>query len=263
MDLRVRSNVLLIILMVIGAGVALILWLDGGPGELFLAPVFTFAIWALMREIDPDHNWTALVAAVLAGAWVLLGGEVLSVWALAGLGIAARIITSTSGRRPLLVDLMVASVFGVAIAFTVEGWAAGFGIALAIYLDDRFRGENRLQPIAASALTAVGTTVLASLTGAFPERFPDVVQLVAIAAGVAALILIGRDPATPISQVDARHAAFLDEARLHVSRSVIGIVVFVTTILTGTDARGMIVVVGALGLAIISNEIELLRRRSR
>lgn len=262
MDMRVRSNVVLIVLLVIAAGVALVLWLSRGPVELLLAPVFTFVIWALVREIDPDHEWAAALAGLIAGAWVLIGAPVLSVWAVAGLAVAARIVSGTTGRRLLPVDLVAVAALGTFIGLTVEGWVAGFGIALALYLDDRFRDESRLSVIAASALTAAGTTIVASSSDAFPETLPGVIQYVVIAAGVAALILLFREPATPISQVDARHAAFLDRTRLHISRTVVGVQAFVMAILAGTSGQGVIVVIGALVVVIISNEVELLRRRT-
>ena len=261
MDFRRRSNLMLAVIVVISAGVAGFLWLNGEPGEIWISPVYVFLIWALLREIDPDHNWTALLAAAATAVWSLAGGPVASGLAIAGLMVAARIITSTTGRRLLVTDLAGVAVFGIAIGFSVEGWAAGFGIALGIYLDDRFRGDNRLPAVAASALTAIGSTVVANVTGAFPERLPNIVQAVAAAAGVVALLLLARDPAEPISQVDARHSAFMDKARLHVSRSVVGILVFLMAILTGVRADGLIVLVTALGLAVVSNEIEFIRRR--
>lgn len=259
-DIRSPSNVAIAILTVITGGIAVVRWLGAEPGEIVLAPVYVFLIWALIREIDPDHHWAALVGATLTAGWALSGANVTSALAIAGLMVAARIVTSTTGRRPLPLDLVAVGVFGVAIGFTVEGWAAGFGIALAIYLDDRFAVESRLMAVGAAAATAVGTTVMATLTSAFPERLPDIDQVMAIAAGLAALLLLIREPAHPISQVDARHAAFIDRSRLHSCRSMVGILLFLMTVLTGVDAGGMIVVVAALVLAIVSNEIELLRR---
>lgn len=237
------------------------MWLNGEPGRVLLTPVYVFLVWALLREVDPDHDWTALAAAVFTGFWGLTGGPVVSGLAIAGMMVAARIVTSTTGRRLLTIDLVGASVLGVVIGFTVEGWAAGFAIAIALYLDDRFRGDNRLPAVAAAALTAIGTTVLANVTGAFPERLPDIIEVVAAMAGVVALLLLARDPAEPISQVDARHAAFMDKARLHASRSLIGVFTFLIAILAGQEAEGLIVVVAALALAVVSNEIELIRRR--
>lgn len=261
MDIRSPSNVVVGILTLITAGIAVLLWLNDTPGEIVLAPIHTFLVWALVREVDPDHEWTALVAATLTAVWALTGGTVASALAIAGLVLAARIVTSTTGRRPLPLDLVVVSVFGIAIGFTVEGWVAGFGIALAIYRDDRFHEKSRLMGVGASAATAIGTTVVATLTNAFPERLPDIDQGMAIVAGLVTLAVIAREPAAPISQVDARHAAFLEKPRLYVSRSLVGILMFVMTLLTGVDAEGMIIVVAAVALTIISNEMELLRRR--
>lgn len=263
LDLRRPSNVSMVAIVVTSGVVALVLWLGDGSGQVFLAPVFAFLVWALTREVDPDHDWTALVGALLASVWVLSGGSVVSGLAVAGLLTAARIMTSTTGRRPLRTDLAWVTVFGVAIGFTVEGWAAGFGIAVALYLDERFRDEHRLEATVAAAVTALGTTIVATAAGAFPDRLPHVIQYLAIAAGVISLVLLVRDPATPISVVDARYAAFLDKARLHVSRSVVGVLVFLITILIGSEARGTVVLIAALALAVVSNEIELLRRRGQ
>lgn len=242
---------------------AVVFWLSGTAVTVLLAPVLAFLLWALLREIDPDHQWTAIVGAVVAGVWVLRGLPVSSVWATGGLIVATRITTSTTGRRLLSIDLGVATVFGIAISFTVEGWAAGFGIALALYLDDRFRGDNRMPAIAASAITAVGSTLVATLTGAFPDTVPDVIQYLAIFTGLASLAFLVREPALPTSRVDARHGAFIDRARLHASRSIVGVLVFLMTILTGGDAEGLATVIAALWLAVLSNEVALIRRKEK
>jgi hypothetical protein len=254
--------VVAIIVVIVGVA-AVVLWMSGRSVEVLLAPVFAFLIWAVLREIDPDHQWSAMSGAIIASAWLLQGMAVASLWATGGLIVASRITTLTTGRRLLPIDLAAITVFGIAIGFTLEGWAAGFGIALALYLDDRFRGENRLPAITASAVTAIGTTVVATAAGAFPDTAPDVVQYLAIVAGVAALVLLVREPAVPTSQVDARHAAFIDRARLYASRSIIGVLVFLMTILTGADAERLVIVIAALWLAVLSNEIELIRRRRR
>ena len=249
--------------MVLAAGVALLRWLGGEQGSLLLAPVFTFLTWALLREIDPDHPWSAILAGVFAGGWVLTGGSVMSAWAVAGLLVATRIVAASTGRRPLGTDLAVVTVVGIAIAFTVEGWLAGFGVGLAIYIDDRFRQENRMAAIAAATLTAVGATIVASLNSAFSERVPEVIQYLAVTAGILGLILLIREPAIPISQVDARHAAFFEQDRLHVCRALAGVVVFLMTLLIGAEGQEAVVLIVAVALAVVSNEIELVRRRAR
>jgi hypothetical protein len=252
------------ITIVLGAGaVALVLWLTGSPaGYIFYAPAHAFVSWALLREIDPDHNWTALVGAAGAGAWVLWGGLHISLLAVGVVMVAARIVTETTGRRPLPTDLGV-MVGACLIGFTVAGWVAGFGLAIALYLDDRLAEQSRGIQIASSAVTAIGTTVVATLTDAFPATLPEIVPYVAITAGVIALLLVVREPADPITQVDARHKSFLHPERLHASRSLVGVLFFAMSLLLGVDAEGLTPVLFALTLALISNEVELVRRHRR
>lgn len=261
MDFKLMPNLALAGVCLVTAAVAAFLWLGGEPGAVMLSPVYAFVVWALVREIDPDHNWSALAAAAFTGIWALLGEPILSGFAIAGLMVVARIVTSTTGRRPLLLDLTGVTIFGIVIGYGAAGWVAGFGIAVAIYLDNRLSGDNNLAATAAAAITAIGTTVVATAANSFPERLPDIVEWVPIAAGLAALILIVRDPAPPLSQVDARHAAFIDGTRLHISRSLVACLAFVMSIVTGQDSTGLLVVIVAMGLIVISNEVELLRRR--
>lgn len=252
------------VLTVVVAGVAaLVLWLGGEPGTVFLAPVFVFATWALLREIDPDHPLVALVAGAAGGAWVFRDGPLVSVLAVGGLVVAARIVTGSTGRRPLGTDLAVVAVGGIAIGFTVEGWVAGFGVAIALYLDNRLSGSPRGMQVAASAVTAIGTTVVATAAGAFPEAIPRVAPVLTVAAGVIALLLVAREPARPVSVVDARHGSLIETGRLHASRTLIGILVFAMTLLVGADAEGAVGVIFGLALAVISNEVALVGRRER
>lgn len=262
LDIRLRSNLILIAIVLLTGAVAVALWLAGNPAEpIFFAPANGFVVWALMREIDPDHDWTALVAAILAGGWVLTTGEYVSILAVAALMLGARLVTESTGRRPLVTDL-VAMALGSLVGFTVEGWVAAFGLAVALYLDDKFAPESRRIQIGVSALTAVGATIVATLSGAFPDALPEVIPWFAVASGLIALLLVARDPAEPISLVDARHKAFVSKARLHSSRTLIGVLVFGMSLLTGEEAIGLVPVLAALLLAVVSNEVERVRRPS-
>lgn len=259
-DIRHRSNLAVVAIVAIAGGVALVLWLNGSPLEIFLAPAYVFLIWALLREVDPDHNWTALVGAVGAGAWVLLEYPLVSAFSVVGLMLAARLVTETTGLRPLPGDLAVATGAGIAIGFTIEGWVAGFGIAIALYMDNRMSDHVRGMQIAAAAITAVGTTIVATAARVFPEALPDLLPYVAVPAGLIALVLVGREPAHPVSEVDARHRSFMRGDRLYASRSLIGVLAFGMVLLVGQSAEGMVPILGALLLAIVSNEVERIRR---
>lgn len=260
LDLRLRSNQAMVGLVAIASLVALVLWLGGESATLFLAPAHVFATWALVREIDPDHQWTALVAAASAGAWVLAGLPVLSILPLGGLVGASRLISATTGRRPLIGDLVVMTIGGIAIGFTVAGWIAGFGIALALYLDDRRTPASRGVQVAAATVTAIGTTVLASAVEAFPKTLPEIIAWIVIVAGGLAVALVAREPPIPVSRVDARYAAPLDHDRLHVSRAVTGMLAFAMSVFTGTEALGLSPLLVALALVLVSGEMTRRRR---
>lgn len=262
LDFSYRSNVTLVGMAGLAAGIALVLWLNGSPVEVFWAPVDLYIMWVLMREVDPDHNWTALVAAAGAGAWTLALQPRAAALAIGGLAIAARIVTSTTGRRPLPTDLAVVAAIGIAISFTIEGFIAGFAIAVAIYLDDRLAEDSRGLQVGSAAVTAIGAAVVATAAGTFPQTLPEIVPYMAIGAGVAALLLVLRDPAPPISQVDARYAAFIREDRLHSSRSLVGLAVFAMALLVGADAIALAPALFGLLLVLISNEVERIRRPS-
>ncbi|HZD24308.1 MAG TPA: hypothetical protein VE569_13045 [Acidimicrobiia bacterium] len=256
-----RSNLLLVILLAAVGVIAIALWVSGDSAEIiFFAPAYVFFTWAVIREVDPDHNWTALVAAAAAGGWVLIGGDRVSVLALGVLILVGRLVTGTTGRRPLLSDL-VALLLAALIAFTGESWVVAFGLAIALYLDVGFSETSHRVQIWVSAGVAVAATLMATLTNAFPTMLPGVRPTVAIAAGALALILVVREPAEPITQVDARHKAFLRQDRLHASRTLVGMVVFAMSLVTGIDNGGLVPTLLALGLVVVSNEIELIRRR--
>lgn len=257
LDLRRPTNLALLSLAAITGVVALVLWLDGRPDGILLAPVQCGLVWALMREIDPDHERTALLAAVGAAAWALVIGTTASIWLVGGLAMSARVLTSTTGRRPLPTDLAVVAAIGIGIGFQAQGWAAGFVVAVAVYLDERFSGTNRPAINAVAAAIAIGTTLVATASNAFGDTPPDVRPLLALVAGFLALVFVVREPAPPISQVDARHSAFLEQRRLHASRSAVGLGLFMAVVVAGVDATGVGAVVAMCWLAVISNEIEL------
>lgn len=260
-DIRSPPNLLLMVVVLLAGAIALLLWLDDGPAEsIFLAPAYAFVTWALLREVDPDHNWTALAASAFAAGWILVGGEHVSVLALGVLILVGRLVSESTGRRPLLTDL-VALLLGALAAYTVEGWIAAFGLAIALYLDDRLTEQSRSAQIWVSAGVAAGATLVATLLDAFPDTVPEVQPVLAMVAGVLALVLVVRDPVEPITQVDARHKSFLSPHRLHASRSLIAVLVFAMTLLTGTTAEGLIPTTAGLLAVIVSNEVEWVRRR--
>ena len=123
-DLRHRPNLVIALLTVAAAVAGLVVGLDSGTVSLtWQTPAHVFLIWALLREIDPDHEWLAIVGGLGAGLWILTGGDVTTALATAGFMVAARLVVFSTGRRPLPTDLAVISLAAL-LGYTTEGWGS-------------------------------------------------------------------------------------------------------------------------------------------
>lgn len=260
MDMSLPSNRAIAGLCGVALIAAVAVWLTGGPIDVLWAPVHTFLAWSVMREIDPDHQVTALLSALVAGLWVIAGLEIVGALAVGALMLASRLVSNTTGRRPLLTDLIPIGIFATAIAFTRAGWVAGFGLALAIYIDDRMATEHNSAAAVTAALAALGASGVATLSRVFPQDLPDVRPLLAVSVGLLALIAVVREPQEPVSVVDSRLKNRLSQSRLHASRALFAVLVFGTAILIGPDAMAVGPLAIALALALASNEVERTRR---
>ncbi len=241
------------------AGAYLTLAHDREPLLAIEAGGYAFLGWALARELDPDRQVPALVLAVLSAAWALLGyGTVMLPFA--GVLVAARLVVETTGRRPLPTDLAVLALFATVISFTPLGWVAGFGLAVAIYVDDRLSDEPTRAALYAAIGAAVGSTIVASLSGAFPRSAPIVRPLLIAALGLMALIATVREPLDPVSFVDSRSKRFLRKDRLHAGRAICAIVLFLGALISGESALDVLPMALVVAFALASSEVERTRR---
>ena len=241
------------------AVVGVALWLSGDAASGWLAPVHTFIVWALIRELDPDRQLTALLAAAFAGVWVLLGYEPAGALALGGLLLAGRIVLNPVGLSLLNTDLIAMTVAATVVSFTAAGWVAGSGIALALYIDARMSEKPRPASLFASAGAAVGATAMATVTNALPDNLSVVEPLVVVSIGLLALAIVVRDPLPVLSNVDHTDTKRMSTERLHASRTLTVVLVFVSALLMGSEARGLIPVVIAIALVLVSEEVKRLR----
>jgi hypothetical protein len=232
--------------------------------DLFLAVEAggqTFLAWALVRELDPDRQTSAIVAALVGGALALIGVPT-ALFAFLGLLMAARFLVETTGRRPLPSDLAAMSVLASVISFTPLGWVMGFGLATSLYIDDRMAEEHNRQALLAAIAGAVGSSAVVTLSGALPETVPSVRPLLAALVGLLALMAVAREPADPVSFVDSRSKRFLRRDRLHIGRAVCALQVFAGALVSGESAGAVIPMALALAIALISSEVERFRRRN-
>lgn len=259
LDLSLTSNRLIIGLSALFAVAGVALWLSGDAPDAWLAPVHTFIVWALVRELDPDRHLTAIVAAVFAGVWVLLGYELAGALALGGLLVAGRIVLNPVGLSLLNTDLVAMAIAATVVSFTAAGWVAGSGIALALYIDARMSDTPRPASLFASAGAAVGASAMASFANALPDNLSDIEPLVVVSIGLLALAIVIRDPLPVLSPVDHTDAKRMSTERLHASRTLTVVLVFASALLMGGEARGLIPVVIAIALVLVSEEVKRIR----
>lgn len=232
---------------------------DRSPLLALQAGGTTFLAWALCRELDPDRQTTAIALAVLGGAWSLLGGET-AIIPFVALLIVARILVETTGRRPLPTDLVVVAIVASLVSYTRLGWVMGFGIAVALYVDDRLAEQPSRGGLLAAMAAAVGSSVVASLIGTFPRALPDVRPMLAIILGLLALFAVLREPVDPVSFVDSRNKRFLRRDRLHAGRAVSAVLVFLGALVSGVGALVVVPMAMVISSALASSEVERVRR---
>jgi hypothetical protein len=125
------------------------------------AALAVFLAWALCREVDPDHEVAALLAAVMTtGALLILPiPDILTLlWAL----LVIRVVNRTTGRAATTTDLVL--VFLLTLWPLSRGFLPAGPIAAAtFFLDGRLKdpARNRL-PFAAVALLATAVALLAT-----------------------------------------------------------------------------------------------------
>lgn len=259
LDLRLWSNRVILGMTVLAAMAAASVLTSRELTDVWTVPVHVFLTWALVRELDPDHNWTALVAAPF-GAWALAVQEVVSAMAMLGLMAAARLVLNSTGRRPLITDLVGLVILASAMAYTPAGWIAGFGVALAIYIDDRLSSEPRAAAVVAATAAALGASAVATLTNALPGTLPDIRPLLAVVIGGVGLVGIAREPVDPVSLADSRARRLLERRRLHAARALVGILLFLSALLMGQEATGLAPALAGYVLALVTSEWDRWRR---
>ena len=135
--------------------------------EAFIAAGSGFTGWALARELDPDTDWTSMVAAALAGivgtAFSIGWGTLLanpSIGLTAIVVVTARIQVGTVGLEPMLTDAAVVGAVAAALSWGDRAnWLTVIAFGLALIGVARRTGDRRFVYVA--ILTVLAATVLA------------------------------------------------------------------------------------------------------
>lgn len=192
-----------------------------------------FLVWALVRELAPDHPMPALWLAALAGGLSVFTGAT-SPAALAGLLVASRIVVRTTGAAPLLTDIVAVGVFVGVFARTPMGWAAGLAVAAAIAVDTNLPVPAPGRHVWLAGAVAVAVTATAVLANALDTgwRPPGWATIVLAVATLAATFLVPVEwPRTPDDQ-----GKQLFVERVRGARNLVAFALILATVAGGASA---------------------------
>jgi hypothetical protein len=200
-DPRYPTNLAIAILTVlVSVGAAACQWVDGATlldGALWGigAGLAIFLAWALARELDPDHEFSAFVAAALAiVALAALGPPQLLplFWML----LTVRILDRTVGLPARPLDSL--AMLGLGLWLTWQGgWIYGLVTAAALFLDGWLAPRLR-RHVALAAVVLVATVVLALVGGTSPRGDWDstlLMWLFALTATLFSIAMVTLEPA--------------------------------------------------------------------
>jgi hypothetical protein len=168
-------------------------------GAAVQSAMTVFLVWALVRELAPDHPVPALGLAAVAGAVSILTGATAPA-ALAGLMLASRIVVRTTGAAPLLTDIVAVGVFVGVFARTPMAWGAGLAVAAAVAVNTNLPVPAPARHVWLAGAVAVAVTVTAVFSDALGPSWslPGWVTLLLAAAALAATFLVPVEwPRTP------------------------------------------------------------------
>lgn len=162
------TNLAILILSVSAGVLTLLAYLLNGADLLgagqgaFFAMVNLFFGWMITREIDPDHQATAFVAAgICLGASLYMGAS--NILVLYGVLVLLRMVNRTVGL-PLKTSDSVVVFVGMVIVTLLGYWPVTVVGALAFFLDSQLELPNQKHLIAAMASLSVA--VVGAVLGA-------------------------------------------------------------------------------------------------
>jgi hypothetical protein len=172
-----RSN-LYIVLLTPAAGIiaGLVTLINGGEFDAAVAAGFftaaaVFIAWVYTRDIDPDHNASAFLAAA---ATLVVAPAFLAIPALAGLAVMLRVVSRIVGPVPRLLEYVGVLVLLVLVT-PIDGGILAAAAAVGFLLDARLPQATRW------AWLGVGVSVVLAVLGLswhpLPMTLPSVTYL--------------------------------------------------------------------------------------
>lgn len=222
LDFHYPSNVFAAAISGLGFIVGLLLGLfeDKESLEVVWLGVVTsmtvFTAWALARELDPDHSFSAGIASVLALAGMIIWRETTNFFAFYLMLVVLRGVVRTVGIPLTLVDMGLL-VVGAGLIAVTNSWLLGVLTGAALVLDGHLSRPNQAAQFF-GVLAAVVTFAVAALTQEFSWEWTGRGVVLAVLAGISAVYLFAViTAAAPVSVGDSTGQP-LDAARLKTGR---------------------------------------------
>lgn len=119
----------------------------------FVTAITVFLAWALARELDPDHDVSAFLAAgfALVGVWVAYPPGLLGLFLIL---LLFRIVNRSTGLPARPIDSAVVSLLATFLTWS-GAWYLGVAAAAAFWLDARLRPSHRPQYYVSVAMLIV------------------------------------------------------------------------------------------------------------
>lgn len=142
------------------------------------AGLAVFLAWALGRELDPDHDLSAFVAAGLALIGLLLF-DLPDLMALFWMLLFLRMVNRTTGLPARILDSLL--ILGLGSWLTWQSsWIYGLMTGLAFLLDSRLSSPHR-RHLFFAGIALLATAILYSVSGGMPgEGKPSLLAILAV-----------------------------------------------------------------------------------
>ncbi|AEH61264.1 conserved hypothetical protein [Methanosalsum zhilinae DSM 4017] len=242
-----------LLILVLSAAVLLLIsitrFLSGIPVNYSLvdgtaAAIAVFLSWALTREMDPDNDYTAILAAFLVAGYIYLNAVpnlLLILWLL----LIFRILSRTSGNEVTMIDSLVVFIVGVWIILD-HSWIFGPVMSAFYILDSRLPPAGRRHLYFAIISIIISVVLIGIKNSESMEIFLEVFYILfTITVLYIPAILISK----PVKSMDDKGKAFLSSKRIQIVR-LIGLKTFVmAALLIGADG---LVMLSTLWIAMVS-----------
>lgn len=231
--------------------------ITAGISAIFTAGT-TFAAWALARELDPDHNLSAGIAALLGLLGFVMWGNLELVF-VGMVVVALRIINRIVGPPPTLIDNLL--LFGISVWLVMTGlWVGGVAAAAAFALSGTLTDPDRYG-LRFAALTLVMTAFITLIKQPSQPAPLDGGLLFALLIISALLITAGRECAAHLTSTCDRDGSPLHASRIFAGQMfALGAALALALWMGGDGFSGLVALWAAFVGIIVTAALRLARR---